>query len=504
VDGGTILRKRKHPAPPLDAIDPHFHAVYDEKLDGKQLRKNINISHLDAYLQSKIYGLIKKYCPVFSAKGQFVPVKDYSCVIDTGMARPIAVKKIHYGPCEIPIMEKCIAALEKLGHIRQVHDGEWLFKALLAPKPHQEGVTNISDFVWRFCVNYIPLNQVTCVIPYPIPRCDSAVFLAFGMAIWFWMWDAPQGHHQICVAKDSQKKLAFAGPNATKWTYNVMPFIPVNGPPTFISFIHDMDGTWKDVACSLGLTINEDMNTMIIVDNIVSWARQADQALAYMECQLHVCKSQNLSLSLAKSHIFPKQFEFVGVDVSPNGNCPATSKHALLHHWPAPELVRNVAKFVGFAQFYSRFIPQFEQRIGALREIMQNKYTEPVDPYWTQEAKAEFMDIRLAILADSCLKRYNHRLLLVLRTDFSKDGFDYVALQPGNDAESRLAMKRRMDGGKFEFMDKLSKGILHPVAFGCRCTRGNKKRLNSHLGEAFAGDYAINKCCHMCFGQRFT
>jgi hypothetical protein len=133
-------------------------------------------------------------------------------------------------------MEKCIAALEKLGHIRQVHDGKWLFKALLAPKPHQEGVTNISDFVWHFCVSYIPLNQVTRVIPYPIPRCDSAVFLAFGMAIWFWMWDAPQGYHQIRVAENSQEKLAFAGPNATKWTYNVMPFGPVNGPSTFISF----------------------------------------------------------------------------------------------------------------------------------------------------------------------------------------------------------------------------------------------------------------------------
>ncbi len=61
-----------------------------------------------------------------------------------------------------------------------------------------------------------------------------------------------------------------------------------------------------------------------------------------------------------------------------------------------------------------------------------------------------------------------------------------------------------MDGNKFEFMDKSSKGILHPVAFGCRRTRGNKKRLHLHLGEAFAGDYAINKCRHMCFGQHFT
>jgi hypothetical protein len=284
------------------------------------------------------------------------------------------------------------------------------------------------------------------------------------------MWDATQGYHQICVPKESQEKLAFAGPNTTKWTYNIMPFGPVNGPSTFISFIHDMDGTWKDVARSLGLVINEDMNTRIIVNDIVSWARQADQALAYMKCQLRICQSQNLSLSLAKSHIFPKQFEFIGVDVSLDGNRPTMSKHPLLHHWPAPELVHDVAKFVGFAQFYSRFIPQFEQRISALRNIMKNEYTESVDPYWTREAKAKFMDIRSAILANPCLKRYDHHLLLVLRTNFSKDGFSYVALQPGDNAKSRLAMKRCMDGGKFEFTDKSSKGILHPFGFGCRCT----------------------------------
>jgi hypothetical protein len=98
---------------------------------------------------------------VFDNKGQFVPVKDYQCVVDTGSAHPIAVKKIHYGPRETPIMRRCIAALAKVGHICLIHDGKWLFNALLAPKPHQEHVSNIADFVWQFCVNYIPLNQVT-------------------------------------------------------------------------------------------------------------------------------------------------------------------------------------------------------------------------------------------------------------------------------------------------------------------------------------------------------
>ncbi len=84
------------------------------------------------------------------------------------------------------------------------------------------------------------------------------------------MWDASQGYHQICIAKSSQVKLAFAGPDAMKWAYNVMPFGPVNDPFTFIAFIHDMDGIWKDLARSLNLIISDDLNTTIIKDNIMS------------------------------------------------------------------------------------------------------------------------------------------------------------------------------------------------------------------------------------------
>jgi hypothetical protein len=69
----------------------------------------------------------------------------------------------------------------------QIHDGQWLFKALLAPKTHQEHVSNIEDFIWQFCVNYIPLNQVTCLIVYPIPCWDIAVKGAFGGS-WIWMY----------------------------------------------------------------------------------------------------------------------------------------------------------------------------------------------------------------------------------------------------------------------------------------------------------------------------
>jgi hypothetical protein len=73
-----------------------------------------------------------------------------------------------------------------------------------------------------------------------------------------WMWDAPQRYHQIGVEDESQEKLAFAGPDAKKWTYNVMPFGPVNGPATFITFIHNINSSWKELACSYGVVIYED------------------------------------------------------------------------------------------------------------------------------------------------------------------------------------------------------------------------------------------------------
>jgi hypothetical protein len=180
------------------------------------------------------------------------------------------------------------------------------------------------------------------------------------------------------------------------------------------------------------------------------------------------------------------------------------SKHQLLIHWPTPVIVRDIAKFVGSLQFYSRFIPNFKVHILPLRDIMLAEYTLPIGSSWTPAANAVFKEMWQAILSDPCLRHYNHQKLLVLRTIFLAEGFGYIACQPANDDISLAMMKRCMRGKGFDFMTKTSAAILHPVAFGCGRTRGNERRLHSHLGEGFAGDWAINKNRHMCFGQRFT
>jgi hypothetical protein len=250
-----------------------------------------------------------------------------------------------------------------------------------------------------------------------------------------------------------------------------------------------------------GVVIDKYTKANIIVDDIVSWAKSYKTALIYMESQLHVCQSQNFSLSLKKSHIFPMQFEFLGINVCPNGNRPAMSKHQLLPQWPSPVIVRGIAKFVVFMQFYLRFIPNFEIIITPLCDILQENYPSAAGDLWTPAAKLAFDQMQNAILSNPCLRWYDHCKLLVLRTNFSAKGFGYVACQPADNDPFLNAMHKCMQGGSFDFMTKDSTALLQPVAFGCCSTLGNKKSLHSHLGEAFLGDYAINKCHHMAFGH---
>ena len=205
----------------------------------------------------------------------------------------------------MPIIKQAITKLIKLGHVKQIHKGEWLSKPLLAPKPHQENITDINDFILRFCVNYIPLNSITKVISMHIPCCDEAVRNTFDGSKYKWLMGAVSGFNQICVAKSSQAKLAFTGPCCSRYTYLVMPFGPVNGSVIFIIFIHDLDHTWKEVLRSHSIDIDRGTNTTLIVNNIFSWAPTFDIAIEYLKCHLDVCISQNLSVSLKKSLLFP-------------------------------------------------------------------------------------------------------------------------------------------------------------------------------------------------------
>ena len=84
----------------------------------------------------------------------------------------------------------------------------------------------------------------------------------------------------------------------------------------------------------------------------------------------------------------------------------------------------------------------------------------------------------------------------------------YVTTQPAKDPVSVAAMHRENLGGECEFL-RNSKDVgapptLKPISMGSRKNKGYELRLHSHLGEAFALDWAIGQNRLYCYAVRFT
>ena len=96
--------------------------------------------------------------------------------------------------------------------------GPWGSQIVLPPKPHQEHISNIDDFIRRICVSYRGLNKVTKFFEYPIPRCDNAITLILlgPNKIYIITVDYKQGYHQIAVYVLHREKLDFFAPNHMK------------------------------------------------------------------------------------------------------------------------------------------------------------------------------------------------------------------------------------------------------------------------------------------------
>jgi hypothetical protein len=142
-----------------------------------------------------------------------------------------------------------LEVLKANGWIRKCF-GVWGSSIILAAKPHQERILSIDDFIWRLCVSYRHLNQVTLPFDYPIPRCNDAIN-NFGDStgpLFFIALDNKRGYHQIHVRQQDQEKLAFFAPDGQNYCWPVMPFSPCNALAFYTCMMKIFRGEW--VVCS--------------------------------------------------------------------------------------------------------------------------------------------------------------------------------------------------------------------------------------------------------------
>lgn len=209
---------------------------FDSSSHSDELKKlNIGSNVLNE-AKGIIRTLVIAFWDVLAKDGLRRPMLGYEFCIDTGEHIPFCCRKPSYGPNESKIIMDNIKVLLTWDHVYHCTEGGWGSPVVLAPKPHQEHIFNIDDFIWRMCISYRALIRTTNPFEYPIGRCNSAIEdVGDGSGfIWFISLDAAQGYNQISVRKCDQQKLAFFAPDNKKYTFSVMPFGPTNTP----NFIH--------------------------------------------------------------------------------------------------------------------------------------------------------------------------------------------------------------------------------------------------------------------------
>ncbi len=74
IDGGVILRKKKHPQPPLGVNNPMFNYEFDDSLHSDKIKSKLSIDHLLPANAAAVVALIKRYWAVFEENGEPSPL----------------------------------------------------------------------------------------------------------------------------------------------------------------------------------------------------------------------------------------------------------------------------------------------------------------------------------------------------------------------------------------------------------------------------------------------
>ncbi len=438
--------------------------IFDESRDMPTLLADFKIgSHVADNTKKEIISVIKEYWDCFAKEGVSRSILGYEFAIDTGGSKPVCCKKPAYGPHESRIIMEQIENLLKNKWIRKCK-GPWGSLIVLAAKPHQEHVDNIDDFIWRMCVSYRKLNEVTKPFQFPIPRCDDSIIsLEQGPSRTYQIsMDADSGYHQVAVRKEDQEKLAFFAPDHHKYTFEVMPFGPCNAPPFYTAMMLDFKEEW-DSLFLLKLTelqtIDEKIITVkgilvtigderlyfgsrSIIDDILIWCSHLYLTILYFRCVCMVFQKYRVSFKLKKCEFLKDRTEYVGYDVLSSGNSPAQSKFDMINDWPTPTTGQSLHSFIGLVNFYHRFAPYLEIRMKPLRKLCKTYFRKAIPQLaWTPELIQLFADIKISITSGPILARYNTDKPTFLKTDWSADGMAWILMQPADDEESQRATK---------------------------------------------------------------
>ena len=232
-----------------------------------------------------------------------------------------------------------------------------------------------KDKSLRMCVDYRALNQQTVKNRYALPRIDDLIDQLSG-ARFFTSLDLAQGYHQIRVTKEDVPKTAFRTPLG-HFQYLVLPFGLTNAPATFQSVMNEI--------------FRECIGRFVLVylDDILVYSRTPQQHIEHVRSVLEILRKNRFYAKLKKCQFMTSQLLYLGHIISEQGIRPDPAKIVALQGWKTPMNVHDVRSFLGFGNYFRKFVQAYSSLVLPLTELTKkDKLFE-----WSPECEHAFQGL---------------------------------------------------------------------------------------------------------------
>ena len=293
-------------------------------------------------------------------------------------------------------------------------------------------------------MDYRRLNNVTIKNRYPLPLPAEIVDRLRDVK-YFTKMDLKGAYNLIRIKEGEEWKTAFRTRYGL-YEYCVMPFGLCNAPASFQGLINNV------------LREHLDQFVTAYLDDILVYSKTLEEHRRHVTAVLEKLAQARLQVKLEKTEFHKESVEFLGSIVSREGLRMDQSKVRSILEWPRPRNVKEVQSFLGFANYYRRWIPRYSHVAGPLTEL--TKKTETFR--WMHQEETAFHELKQRFTKDTLLVIFDPDREVVVETDASDYAIGACISQRTNE------------------------GTLRPVAFHSRKMSSQELNYDIHDKELLA------------------
>ena len=171
-----------------------------------------------------------------------------------------------------------------------------------------------------------------------------------------------------------------------------------------------------------------------------------------------------------------EQTEYLGVVISHNLVLMDPTKLTGIKNWPTPTTIKQVQSFLGFGNYYRRFIKKFAHLARPLNNLLKKDTIFE----WTKECQASFDLLKKQFSEEPILMMPNQTKPFQIKTDASKY------------ASGAILTQTDMNGDQ------------HPIAFLSKTFTETERNYDVYNQELLAIIWALTKWQHYIQGSGHT